>query len=95
MNIILQYYIDLFLGSMQDLWVIIEYCPHGDLLHFLKNKRHIHKPTWEPPTDDPSVQFSLTELVSAAYQVARGMEFLTSRLVSKHYGLHGMTKFTL
>ncbi|KAK3724950.1 hypothetical protein QZH41_017156, partial [Actinostola sp. cb2023] len=66
-------------GPKQDLWVIIEYCQYGDLMHYLKDKRDIHEPTWEPPTDDPKVQFSLTELVSATYQVARGMEFLTSR----------------
>ena len=51
------------------------------MLIFLRNSRGIYDPTWLPPTEDPDKQISLTELVSAAFQVARAMEFLVSRKV--------------
>lgn len=66
-------------GRYSDFCVIIEYCPYGNMLIFLRNSRGIYDPTWLPPTEDPDKQISLTELVSAAFQVARAMEFLVSR----------------
>lgn len=51
------------------------------MLIFLRNSRGIYDPTWLPPTEDPDKQISLTELASAAFQVARAMEFLVSRKV--------------
>ncbi|KAJ7350230.1 hypothetical protein OS493_037693 [Desmophyllum pertusum] len=66
-------------GRHRDLCVIIEYCPHGSMLQFLRDKRNMYHPTWLPPTEDAAEQFSLTDVVSAAFQVARAMEFLVSR----------------
>lgn len=51
------------------------------MLLFLRNRRELYDPTWLPPTEDPDKQFSMTDLVSAAFQVARAMEFLASRKV--------------
>jgi len=53
------------------------------MLQFLRNKREIYNPTWLPPTEDPDKQFSITDVVSAAFQVARAMEFLASRKVGE------------
>ncbi|XP_022801625.1 vascular endothelial growth factor receptor 2-like [Stylophora pistillata] len=66
-------------GRYSDFCLIIEYCPYGNMLIFLRNRREIYDPTCLPPTEDPDKQFSLTELMSAAFQVARAMEFLVSR----------------
>ena len=41
----------------------------------------MYNPIWLPPTEDPDKQFSMTDVVSAAFQVARAMEFLASRKV--------------
>ena len=51
------------------------------MLQFLRNKREMYNPTWLPPTEDPDKEFSMTDVVSAAFQVARAMEFLASRKV--------------
>ena len=70
-----------FLGRHCDLCVIIEYCPYGNMLQFLRKRRGWYEPTWLTPSEDPDKQFSVTDLVSAAFQVARAMEFLVSRKV--------------
>jgi len=66
-------------GRHCDICVIIEYCPYGNMLQFLRNRRGIYDSTWLPPSDNPDKQFTMTDVVSAAFQVARGMEFLASR----------------
>ncbi|CAH3127131.1 unnamed protein product, partial [Porites lobata] len=66
-------------GRHCDLCVIIEYCPYGNMLQFLRKRRGWYEPTWLTPSEDPDKQFSVTDLVSAAFQVARAMEFLVSR----------------
>ena len=70
-----------FPGRYSDICVVIEYCPHGNMLQFLRKKREMYDPIWLPPTEDPDKQFSMTDVVSAAFQVARAMEFLASRKV--------------
>ena len=70
------------LGRESELWVIIEYCSNGNFLQFLRNRRDIYETEWKGVSKDPNVQLTMTDLVVAAYQVARGMEFLASRLVS-------------
>ena len=69
------------IGRHCDLCVIIEYCPYGNMLQFLRKRRGWYEPTWLTPSEDPDKQFSVTDLVSAAFQVARAMEFLVSRKV--------------
>lgn len=71
-----------FAGRYCDVCVVIEYCPYGNMLLFLRNKRDMYDPIWLPPSENPDKQFSMTDVVSAAFQVARAMEFLASRKVS-------------
>ena len=66
-----------------NLYVIVEYAPHGNLRDFLRQ----HRPSsgYEPPIgtvakDDYTL--SQKTLISFALQIARGMEYLASRRVS-------------
>ena len=54
------------------LFVVVEYAPNGNLRQFLKDRR---------PTREHTTDLTLKDLVSFAYQVARGMEYLSSRKV--------------
>ncbi|EDO47097.1 predicted protein, partial [Nematostella vectensis] len=66
-------------GRECDLLVIIEYCPHGNLLNFLRKRRDVFEATWSPPTEKPDETFTLTDLVITSFQVSRAMQFLASR----------------
>ncbi|KAL6263768.1 hypothetical protein P5V15_003852 [Pogonomyrmex californicus] len=62
------------------LYVVVEFAPHGNLRDFLRD----HRPSsgYEPAIgQEPKERKTLTQkdLVSFAYQVARGMEYLASR----------------
>ena len=74
-------------GRERDLWVIIEYCPHGNLLDFLRKRREIFEATWTSPTEHADVTFTTIDLYICALQVARAMEFLVSRRVSLSYSV--------
>ena len=63
------------------LMLIMEYAPHGSLLKFLREKRSIYEPTWKKTINDPNEEFTLVDELMAAYQIARGMEFLSSKKV--------------
>lgn len=66
-------------GMERDLWIIIEYCSHGNLLEFLRKRRDIFEATWTTPTEHADVTFTTIDLYISALQVARAMEFLTTR----------------
>ena len=68
-------------GMRRELWVITEYCPHGNLLDFLRKRRDIFEPVWTRPTEQADVTFTTIDLYICSLQVARAMEFLTSRRV--------------
>ncbi|XP_011254082.1 fibroblast growth factor receptor homolog 1 isoform X2 [Camponotus floridanus] len=62
------------------LYVVVEFAPHGNLRDFLRD----HRPTsgYEPTIGQESKErktLTQKDLVSFAYQVARGMEYLASR----------------
>ncbi|XP_046854218.1 vascular endothelial growth factor receptor 2-like isoform X2 [Xenia sp. Carnegie-2017] len=63
----------------RQLYVILEFCPHGNLLTFLRSKRSFYESTWEKKIYDPEKEFTLIDIVGAAFQIAKGMEFLASR----------------
>lgn len=52
------------------LFVVVEYAPNGNLRQFLKDRR---------PTREYSTTLTLKDLVSFAYQILRGMEYLSSK----------------
>lgn len=66
------------------LYVLVEFALHGNLRDFLRQ----HRPSsgYEPAIGSSNIkELTLTQkdLVSFAYQVARGMEYLASRKVSR------------
>lgn len=65
------------------LYVIVEFAPHGNLRDFLRQ----HRPSsgYEPAigmVEKEKKTLTQKDLVSFAYQVAKGMEYLASRRVS-------------
>ena len=68
--------------------MIVEYAPHGNLRDFLRQNRPAGQSSYEEPLtsrlhNDADVEgFTYKDLVSFAFQVARGAEYLSSKLVS-------------
>ncbi|ELT91660.1 hypothetical protein CAPTEDRAFT_90852 [Capitella teleta] len=62
------------------LYVIVEYAPHGNLRDFLRHRRPPTSSGYEVPVDDFARPISFKDLVSYGYQVAKGMEYFTSRM---------------
>ena len=54
------------------LYVVVEYAPNGNLRQFLRDRR---------PTREYQTTLTLMDLVSFAYQIVRGMEYLSSKKV--------------
>lgn len=57
------------------LFLIVEYCPHGNLRDFLRNNR----PSLIELTEHMKAQLTFRDLLSIAYQIARGMSYLSSK----------------
>lgn len=59
------------------LFVIVEFAPHGNLRDFLRK----HRPTnyGDVPGEKERQTLTQKDLVSFAYQIGRGMEYLASR----------------
>jgi len=69
------------------LYVIVEYAPHGNLRDFLRQNRPPGLSSYEEPVTsrlprDAGQGLTYKDLVSFAFQVARGAEYLSSKLVS-------------
>lgn len=71
------------------LWVIVEFAPHGNLKDFLKKNRPLSG--WgscslkrNSEYMDDKTHLTEKHLISFAFQIARGMEYLASRRVSHH-----------
>ncbi|XP_065684796.1 fibroblast growth factor receptor 3 isoform X1 [Hydra vulgaris] len=63
----------------EKLHVILECCPGGNLLNFLRSKREVFKPFWFKKELDMENEFTFIDLLMIAYQVSKGMDFLQSR----------------
>ncbi|XP_026536956.1 fibroblast growth factor receptor 1 isoform X1 [Notechis scutatus] len=61
------------------LYVIVEYASKGNLREYLQARRPPGMEYCYNPTHVPEEQLSFKDLVSCAYQVARGMEYLASK----------------
>ncbi|NXE40400.1 FGFR1 factor, partial [Ptilorrhoa leucosticta] len=61
------------------LYVIVEYASKGNLREYLQARRPPGMEYCYNPTRVPEEQLSFKDLVSCAYQVARGMEYLASK----------------
>jgi len=68
------------------LYVIVEYAPHGNLREFLRARRPV---CCDGCSDDVECQqnsslpaLSYKDLLSFAFQVARGLEYMSSQMVN-------------
>lgn len=62
--------------------VVLEYCPHGSLLSFIKERRQMFKPIWSKQHLGMEKELTTFDLCVAGYQVAKGLDYLASRKVS-------------
>ena len=69
------------LVSPGPLYVIVEYASKGNLREYLQARRPPGLEYCYNPSRHPEEQLSSKDLVSCAYQVARGMEYLASKKV--------------
>ena len=69
-----------------NLGVILECCPSGNLLHFLRSKRDLFQPVWLKEEIGMENEFTFIDSVMIAFQVAKGMDFLQRNKVNNfHY----------
>uniref|UniRef100_A0A4W5PKC3 receptor protein-tyrosine kinase n=1 Tax=Hucho hucho TaxID=62062 RepID=A0A4W5PKC3_9TELE len=61
------------------LYVVVEFASQGNLREYLRCRRPVDLEYWSGPTQAPLDSIEVRELVSAAYQVARGMAYLASQ----------------
>uniref|UniRef100_A0AAQ4QX83 Fibroblast growth factor receptor n=1 Tax=Gasterosteus aculeatus aculeatus TaxID=481459 RepID=A0AAQ4QX83_GASAC len=61
------------------LYVVVEYASQGNLREFLRARRPVGLEYWSGPRQATLGRLEVRELVSAAYQVARGMAYLASK----------------
>ena len=64
------------------LYVVVEYASQGNLREYLRARRPVGLEYWSGSREVSLGSVEVMELVSAAYQVARGMAYLASRKVS-------------
>ena len=63
------------------LCIILEFCTHGNLLSFLRQKRGTYADRWEKHERDMANEFTNVDIMRIAMDIARGMEFLVSKKV--------------
>lgn len=64
------------------LYVIVEYASKGNLREYLQARRPLGMEYCYNPYQVPVENMSIKDLVSCAFQVARGMEYLASKKVT-------------
>lgn len=75
------------------LFVILECCPHGNLLNFLREKREVFRPYWLKIDNDIDKEFTYVDLISIGFQISQGMDFLQSKKVSESIYIARRQKF--
>ena len=63
--------------------VIIEYVPFGDLLGYLRKSRGLNDNYYKDPDVKPKTNLTSQQLMTFAWQVADGMNYLSSKKVTK------------
>ena len=63
--------------------VIIEYVPYGDLLGYLRKSRGLNDTYYKDPDVKPKTNLTSQQLMKFAWQVADGMNYLSSKKVTK------------
>ena len=69
------------IGKISNLCIIMEYCPNGNLREFLRNSRSWYNAEEESFDPKLSQVFGPRNLIYFAWQITKGMTFLTSRKV--------------
>ena len=68
-------------GKKSEIWVIMEYCPHGNLREFLRNSRSRYNVDENGLITDLSQIFGPKNLIHFGLEITKGMNFLISRKV--------------
>ena len=61
--------------------MLIEYIPYGDLLGFLRKSRGLKNNYYKNPDIKPKTTLTSQQLMQFAWQIAGGMEFLSSNKI--------------
>ena len=69
--------------SLEELLVLIEYVPCGDLLGYLRKSRGLKDTYYKDPDIKPQTNLTSQQLMRFAWQIAYGMSYLTSKSVSQ------------
>ncbi len=76
----------MYISGSGPLYVLVEYASKGSLREYLRARRPPGMDYNFDVTKVPEEQLTFKDLVSCAYQVARGMEYLASKRVSCSQG---------
>ena len=66
----------------EQLLVLIEYVPFGDLLGYLRKSRGLNDTYYKDPDIKPQTNLTSQQLMKFAWQIADGMSYLSSKSVS-------------
>ena len=66
----------------EQLLVLIEYVPFGDLLGYLRKSRGLKDTYYKDPDIKPQTNLTSQQLMKFAWQIADGMSYLSSKSVS-------------
>ena len=80
--LVLKYCILLPIGKSKNLWIIMEYCPNGNLRNFVRSSRRFYDVNEETLIPEPWRTMGPKTLMYFAFQISKGMTFLISRKVS-------------